>query len=234
MTFHGHKVIWKTWAPLEIKIFLWLAFRRRHWTGDRRLRHRLEAVRSAIYTIREGRPLITFLPSVQSPGRYGSTFYRPSDNTVHPQLLPRNAGGDGSDRFSLSKSAKELTHFLCSSLGKSGRSVTHDALESSFSRSSTSFRSFERKPTDGLKLEQTGFELWLNHEFGVLLPRSFFSYYVISLAFLGARFQQSCISILLLLNTKICTLVHIRKKKSSNEQDGRRRHHIYTYLTWDP
>ena len=48
MTFHGHKVIWKTWAPLEIKIFLWLAFRRRHWTGDRRLRHRLEAVRSAI------------------------------------------------------------------------------------------------------------------------------------------------------------------------------------------
>jgi len=84
------------------------------------------------------------------------------------------------------KSAKELTHFLRSSLGKSGRSATHDALESPFPQSSTSFKSFERKPTDGLKLEQTGFELWLSHEFGVLLLRSFFSYYVISLAVLGA------------------------------------------------
>jgi hypothetical protein len=41
--FLGHKLIWKTWAPLRIKIFLWLAFRRRHWTGDIRLRHGLEA-----------------------------------------------------------------------------------------------------------------------------------------------------------------------------------------------
>ena len=35
-------LIWKTWAPLKVKIFLWLAFRRRHWTGDRRRRHGLE------------------------------------------------------------------------------------------------------------------------------------------------------------------------------------------------
>ena len=25
--FLGHKLIWKTWAPLQIKIFLWRAFR---------------------------------------------------------------------------------------------------------------------------------------------------------------------------------------------------------------
>ena len=41
--FRGHRLIWKTWAPLRVKIFLWLAFRRRHWTGDRRLRHGLDA-----------------------------------------------------------------------------------------------------------------------------------------------------------------------------------------------
>lgn len=41
--FLGHKLIWKTWAPLKIKIFPWLAFRRRHWTGDRRRRHGLDA-----------------------------------------------------------------------------------------------------------------------------------------------------------------------------------------------
>jgi hypothetical protein len=39
----GHKLVWKTWAPLRIKIFLWLALRRRHWTGDRRRRHGLDA-----------------------------------------------------------------------------------------------------------------------------------------------------------------------------------------------
>lgn len=41
--FSGQKLIWKTWAPLKVNIFLWLAFLRRHWTGDRRARHGLEA-----------------------------------------------------------------------------------------------------------------------------------------------------------------------------------------------
>ena len=35
--------IWKTWAPLRVRIFLWLAVRKRHWTVDRRNRHRLDA-----------------------------------------------------------------------------------------------------------------------------------------------------------------------------------------------
>jgi hypothetical protein len=34
--------IWKTWAPLRVKLFLWLAVRRRHWTADRRRRHGLD------------------------------------------------------------------------------------------------------------------------------------------------------------------------------------------------
>jgi hypothetical protein len=38
----GHSLIWKTWA-LKVKIFLWLSFRKRHWTNDRRARHGLEA-----------------------------------------------------------------------------------------------------------------------------------------------------------------------------------------------
>lgn len=37
--FRGHRLIWKTWAPLKVKVFLWLAFRRCHWTADRRARH---------------------------------------------------------------------------------------------------------------------------------------------------------------------------------------------------
>jgi hypothetical protein len=41
--FPGCTRIWKTWAPLRVKIFLWLAFRGRHWTADRRHRHGLDA-----------------------------------------------------------------------------------------------------------------------------------------------------------------------------------------------
>jgi hypothetical protein len=37
------KLIWKAWALLRVKIFLWLAFKRMHRTGDRRARHGLEA-----------------------------------------------------------------------------------------------------------------------------------------------------------------------------------------------
>jgi len=42
-SFRGHRLVWKTWAPLRVKIFLWLALRRRHWTADRRARHGLQA-----------------------------------------------------------------------------------------------------------------------------------------------------------------------------------------------
>ena len=38
----GHRLIWKTWTPLRVKIFLWLVVKRRHRTGDRRARHGLE------------------------------------------------------------------------------------------------------------------------------------------------------------------------------------------------
>lgn len=32
----GPNLVWKTWAPLKVRIFLWLFLRRRHWTADRR------------------------------------------------------------------------------------------------------------------------------------------------------------------------------------------------------
>ena len=31
-----------TWAPLRVKLFLWLVLRRRHWTADKRRRHGLD------------------------------------------------------------------------------------------------------------------------------------------------------------------------------------------------
>lgn len=53
----GHILIWKTWTLLRIKIFLWLAFKRRHWTGDWRARHGLEA-RELYYLCHQGQDTI--------------------------------------------------------------------------------------------------------------------------------------------------------------------------------
>jgi hypothetical protein len=38
----GYKRIWSTWAPLQVKIFLWLAVRRWHWAADRKCRQGLD------------------------------------------------------------------------------------------------------------------------------------------------------------------------------------------------
>ncbi|GJM89732.1 hypothetical protein PR202_ga05948 [Eleusine coracana subsp. coracana] len=35
ISFEPHKRLWRTWAPLKIKIFVWLAIWRRCWTADR-------------------------------------------------------------------------------------------------------------------------------------------------------------------------------------------------------
>ncbi|KAF8663290.1 hypothetical protein HU200_055900 [Digitaria exilis] len=40
---HGADLIWKAWAPLKVKIFLWLTLLRRNWTADRRIRHGLQS-----------------------------------------------------------------------------------------------------------------------------------------------------------------------------------------------
>lgn len=45
---YGADLIWKSWAPLKVKMFLWLAFLRRHWTADRRIRHGLQARRTCL------------------------------------------------------------------------------------------------------------------------------------------------------------------------------------------
>jgi len=59
----GHRLIWKTWALLRVKIFLWLAMKRRHWTDDRRARHGLEA-RELCYLCDQGQETINHIIAV--------------------------------------------------------------------------------------------------------------------------------------------------------------------------
>lgn len=48
---------WATWAPLRVKIFLWLALRKRHWTADRRQRHGLDAAEYCYLCDQEAEPI---------------------------------------------------------------------------------------------------------------------------------------------------------------------------------
>ena len=72
--FLGHKLVWKTWAPLKIKIFLWLALRRRHWTGDRRRRHGLDARKLCYLCDQEVETIDHIIATCSFPGKSGSSF----------------------------------------------------------------------------------------------------------------------------------------------------------------
>lgn len=41
IVFEPHKRIWKTWAPLKAKLFIWLVMWKRCWTADRLVCRRL-------------------------------------------------------------------------------------------------------------------------------------------------------------------------------------------------
>jgi hypothetical protein len=76
ISFRGHSLIWKTWAPLKVKIFLWLAFWKRHWTARHAMAWKLR--RTATYATKHQRRSITCSVSARLPGKCGSTFSMPS------------------------------------------------------------------------------------------------------------------------------------------------------------
>lgn len=69
---HHTNLIWRTWAPLKVKLFLWLAFRRRIWTADRRQRHGLDANQVASFAARNQRHVTTSWLHAFSPDRFGA------------------------------------------------------------------------------------------------------------------------------------------------------------------
>lgn len=72
LPFRGQALIWKTWVPLRVKIFLWLVFRRRHWTNNRRTRHGLKAREECYNATRRRRQLLTFRAAAPSQEKFGS------------------------------------------------------------------------------------------------------------------------------------------------------------------
>lgn len=92
-TLQGHTLIWKTWDQLRVKIFLWLAFRRWHWTADSRRRHGLEARDTCYLDDQEQNQLITSEQPAHSPGNCGTASSKLSVGRCPMHNLQLEDGG---------------------------------------------------------------------------------------------------------------------------------------------
>ena len=75
-TFAGADLVWKTWAPLKVKLFQWLAFKERLWTADRRVDDDgmvLQLWQRAISVISNRKQSTTSSSPVRSPCRSGGS-----------------------------------------------------------------------------------------------------------------------------------------------------------------
>jgi hypothetical protein len=144
-----HKLIWKTWAPLRIKIFLWLAFKRRHRTGDRRRRHGLEA-RELCYLCDQGEETIDHILD-SCPVTREIWYYALHAFSYHKQRRRHYVGGEGCAPYSTVSSLQASTPYLHSSHGKFGKNEMLDASGRQRQASATFCSSSWQRPMPGSK-----------------------------------------------------------------------------------
>lgn len=156
--FLGHNLVWKTWAPLKVKIFLWLALRRRHWTADRRKRHGLDAqdhcylcdqveesIDHIIATCSYSRGVVQCAAGPGLPPAAGSA------NDIQ-------GGGNACNRRSLQSDGREWTPSSRWYHCRFGKSGTLTALGARRQLSARFCKSSKQKEIAGLRPEQRGYE----------------------------------------------------------------------------
>ena len=152
----GHRLVWKTWAPLRVRIFLWLALRRRHWAANRRGRHGLEA-RDTCFLCDQDQETIDHIIAA-------CPFTREL-LASHPRLqLPAGTASS----LAWWQRIRSLTNVqwrkgldtrdLLWSLGRFGKSGTQGASAKLRQQSSTCSNSSRWRLIDGLKRAQPGFQ----------------------------------------------------------------------------
>jgi hypothetical protein len=123
-----HNLTWKTWALLQVKIFLRLAFQRRHWTRDRQARHDLKA-RERCFLCNQAQETIDHIvatcPFTQS---FGIVSYKSlTSNSPRQQRRPC-AGGGGHVLSTIVTNVRAWTPGSCWFLGKFGTTQIHSNL----------------------------------------------------------------------------------------------------------
>jgi hypothetical protein len=120
--------IWETWAPLRVKLFLWLAVRRRHWTTDRRRRHGLDTHDNCLLCDQEPETIdhIVVKCSYFRQIWFGAAMAM-GEQTHQPPPGPSWNGGTLGVRSGQGAAEKASTHSLRRSPGKYGKRGTPDA-----------------------------------------------------------------------------------------------------------
>lgn len=115
ITFEPYKRLWKSWALLKVKFFLWLAAWRRCWTADRLQRRGLPHPDRCPLCDQTEELLITSSSPACSQGRFGSES--PGCNFRQwrqDSRLPRSrSGGNGQAEEWAGIIAKGSTQWLC-------------------------------------------------------------------------------------------------------------------------
>jgi hypothetical protein len=150
--FCGHSLIWKTWVPMKVKIFLWLAFKRRHWTNDRRARHGL-VPREELYLCDQAPETIDHLLTCCLYSReVGSSCVVPWDACCRQPQRPCGHGGCECGPDNKPARGRALTHSSRWCPGSCGRNATPAVLGNphlrfpSYCRSSRLWRSCGCRP----------------------------------------------------------------------------------------
>jgi len=111
--FEGHQLIWKTWAPLRVKIFMWLAFRRRHWTADRRRRYGLDARDNCFLCDQEQETVDHIAASCAFTRELWHLMLRLWESRPRNHSQQSDAGGDSYAHFGPANSEQVLTACSC-------------------------------------------------------------------------------------------------------------------------
>lgn len=125
--FPGHKLVWKSWAPLRIKIFLWLALKRSIGLGIGEEGMGWTLGNAATSATRLKKPLTTSSQLARSQEKYGSSSSRRWDGRYRKLQRRCCVGGGDFVPCSMAKEGLASTPSLGSCRGKSGKNGTRGA-----------------------------------------------------------------------------------------------------------
>lgn len=122
--FAGAKAIWKTWAPMKVKVFMWLGVHRRLWTADRRHRRGLQngiECKLCANAVESANHLFCCCPFTQQVWQHISSIL---GMVNHPPNQGMSTGGFRKDRASTNCRRREWTRHSRWCLGRYGRKGT--------------------------------------------------------------------------------------------------------------
>jgi hypothetical protein len=147
--FKGHHLVWKTWAPLKVKIFLWLSFGGAIGLATGGSNTGSKQGNCATCVIKRWRPLTISSLHALTPTRYGTTSCRCCTDHSHSSPQQPSASGSTFEQAAVTRSNPAWTPCSCWCLGMCGKSVMQNAFAGRRQRCLNCCSSSRKKGIDG-------------------------------------------------------------------------------------